>query len=304
MAVSDGQLVNASVSNAAWMSRLINTDTIGKVDLKHNSVTNLIHIQRIINEILSTVGLSNQAATDGAATSYSSNINILDGDTHKSAIEKLDAVLDVPKIRSMLLSYVNDAAYEADYAAVAGAIYFNSTDEVIRFHDGTQWKNAGSLGAMSREAPVGVKNGVNTAFTLSYVPISPDHISVFVDGIVLRQDQYSLAGLTLTINDAPFPAQDLFAWYFTEGFVSPFSPATGTENLEYHQITAPEFTAKQFNLAAAPLTTTQTMVDVIGGGTQQFGVDFNISGNVFDWSGYLLDGFLTTGDVVRLRYIS
>jgi hypothetical protein len=77
-----------------------------------------------------------------------------------------------------------------------------------------------------------------------------------------------------------------------------------TENLEYHTITGGEATAKQFTMSATPLTANKTMCDIITGGPQNFGTDFTVSGNVFNWSGLALDGILSSGDIVRLHYLS
>ena len=77
-----------------------------------------------------------------------------------------------------------------------------------------------------------------------------------------------------------------------------------SEVLEYHTITGGEAAAKQFTLSATPLTANKTMVDIITGGPQNFGTDFTITVNVFDWNGLGLDGILTTGDIVRCHYLS
>ena len=90
MAVSDGQPVNALISNAAWMSRLVDTDTIGKIDLSEASTTSLVDVQRVINEALSSLGIANQAATDASADDYSSNNVVADSTDRKVAIGALD----------------------------------------------------------------------------------------------------------------------------------------------------------------------------------------------------------------------
>lgn len=95
MAVTDGQPVNAAVSNNAWMSRLVDTSTVGKVDLQNLSNTELLDLQRIINELLASLGVSNQAATDANANVYSSNNVVTDGDDRKVAIGKLDGEFDI-----------------------------------------------------------------------------------------------------------------------------------------------------------------------------------------------------------------
>lgn len=80
--------------------------------------------------------------------------------------------------------------------------------------------------------------------------------------------------------------------------------ASTTENVEYHTVTSGEATAKQFNLAATPITGNKTLVDITTGSTQNYGSDFTITANVFNWSGLGLDGLLAAGDIVRLHYLS
>lgn len=92
MTVSNGQLANETTFNNSFVSRLASqTDTVALVDLLNASTTQLIDLQRVINEALASLGVANQAATDANANVYSSNNVILDGDDRKVAIGKLDA---------------------------------------------------------------------------------------------------------------------------------------------------------------------------------------------------------------------
>lgn len=72
--------------------------------------------------------------------------------------------------------------------------------------------------------------------------------------------------------------------------------------VEYHQLTGGEITAKQFNLVQTPTAPTRVMVDLLGGSSQRYSADFTISGNVFNFNGLGLDGLLVTGDYLRLAY--
>lgn len=52
-----------------------------------------------------------------------------------------------------------------------------------------------------------------------------------------------------------------------------------------------------------PLTATKTRLVVIGGGgDQDYGVDFTVSGNILSWSGLGLDGLLEINDKVIVIY--
>ena len=68
MSVSDGQPVNASVTNAAFMSRTADDNTTGKKDLENAdaaSGANITNVQRNLNSIFSFLGqLSNQVHND------------------------------------------------------------------------------------------------------------------------------------------------------------------------------------------------------------------------------------------------
>jgi hypothetical protein len=93
MSVSDGQLVNAAVTNAAFMSRTQDTSTTGKVALQNGSSGGtLLNAQQDINDIFDTVGISGE--NDANAKVYSSNEVIANGDDRKVAIEKIDAHFD------------------------------------------------------------------------------------------------------------------------------------------------------------------------------------------------------------------
>jgi hypothetical protein len=90
MSVVNGQKVEASVVNNAFMSRVDNTSTIGKVALQNTdagSGSAIINTQGYINKLANIVGTSE---LDPNALNYASNDVVADGDNHKVAIEKLD----------------------------------------------------------------------------------------------------------------------------------------------------------------------------------------------------------------------
>lgn len=94
MAVTNGTPANATTFNTAFVSRTQDTSTVGKLDLNEASTTDLIDIQRIINEILDQNGLANQAATDANAKVYSSNNVVTDGNDQRVSIGDLDGAFD------------------------------------------------------------------------------------------------------------------------------------------------------------------------------------------------------------------
>jgi len=157
------------------------------------------------------------------------------------------------------------------------------------------------------EVPAGSVNGINTTFgPLTYAPLNQYSIEVYVDGVERDQaTDWSLSGTSIVFTSAPSTGQTIWVWYLYGGVLpTPPPPPTGTENVEYRTITSGEASAKQLTLAHTPSTSNLVMVDAIGGGAQWFGVDFTVSSNILNWSGYGLDGILASGDTIRIHYWS
>jgi hypothetical protein len=148
-------------------------------------------------------------------------------------------------------------------------------------------------------------NGVNTIFgptpdTLA----SDDSIVVFIDGVLVSRDQYSVASNTVTFTTAPSTGQKVEFWYLTLGAgVVPPAPS-GTLKTEFRTITAGEASAKTVVLVGTPATPSEILLDVIGGGSGFFNSDYTVVGNELRWNGYGLDGILTTGDKIRVHYLT
>jgi hypothetical protein len=67
-----------------------------------------------------------------------------------------------------------------------------------------------------QEAPTGTVNGSNVTFTVSQIPYSAANLSLYQDGIRLRNGvDYSivLSTKTITMTAAPAAGQDLWAHY-------------------------------------------------------------------------------------------
>jgi hypothetical protein len=80
---------------------------------------------------------------------------------------------------------------------------------------------------------------------------------------------------------------------------------SGTLNVphpEYRTITVGEAAAMQLTLANTPNDPTKVMLDFIGGTSQEYGVDYSVTGNVLTWNGYALQSVLDTGDRIRILY--
>lgn len=93
MAIIDGQDVNASVTNAAFVSRTDDTNTVGVLALENttdpDSGASVDNTQQAINETFDAVGMT--GIDDATRKNYSSNNVVANGDSHKTAIGKVDA---------------------------------------------------------------------------------------------------------------------------------------------------------------------------------------------------------------------
>ena len=158
-----------------------------------------------------------------------------------------------------------------------------------------------AAGISVRETPAGIVDGINADFTLSNTPTSEQYVSVFIDGNFQYDTEYSITTNVVTFNTAPALGQTVFVWYSHSG--TPVS-VPGVENIEYHTVSAGEETAKEFTLTSAPGDVAKVLVDIIGGVSQEYSVDFSITGSTFSWSGLGLDGILVENDIVRLKYFS
>lgn len=93
--IKDGLDADQTNFNAAFVSRTADTSTTGKVSLSNTADTNsgavVVNAQRAINEAFDAVGIT--AEGDATRKTYSSTNVIANGDSHKTAIGKLDAGL-------------------------------------------------------------------------------------------------------------------------------------------------------------------------------------------------------------------
>ena len=95
MSVSNGQSADQTTFNEAFLSRKIDSDTVGKIGLKNPDLVSgdeIDNAQRYINEIADADGTSGEG--DANRKIYSSNNVVLDGDDRKVAIGKLDGEFD------------------------------------------------------------------------------------------------------------------------------------------------------------------------------------------------------------------
>jgi hypothetical protein len=117
MAIQNGLPVDAENSNAAFVSKTVNSDIFGIPSLKNNDVgsgAHVVNLQKAINKLFEGVGSTGE--NDATINEYANNNFILDGDSRKTAIEKLDqAIKDVADGLSNVES-------EVDQFAISGLV--------------------------------------------------------------------------------------------------------------------------------------------------------------------------------------
>jgi len=77
----------------------------------------------------------------------------------------------------------------------------------------------------------------------------------------------------------------------------------GSANYKVEEITltSTDIIDKEVSLQQTPIDS-NTLLDVMQGPSQRFGVDFNIIGNVLTWDSLGLDNLLEVGDILRVAY--
>ena len=68
-------------------------------------------------------------------------------------------------------------------------------------------------------------------------------------------------------------------------------------------ISAAQAAAQAVVLTNTPGDVNKTILDIVSGTSQRFGVDFTVAGNVLSWAGFSLETVLAEGDVIRVTYV-
>jgi hypothetical protein len=72
--------------------------------------------------------------------------------------------------------------------------------------------------------------------------------------------------------------------------------------VEYITLTNTNISNKSVTLMHTPKTASDVVVDIIGGGPQEYSQDYSVTGTSLSWSGKALDGTLTVGERIRVIY--
>lgn len=229
-------------------------------------------------------------------------LRILDlADGFSSATQPDSSAIDVNR----LVSYANDAEYESNHTSEEGSIYYNTTDDSVRVYDGSNWSDIGGGGALYTETPIGIVNGVNTDFTVTFAPLN-DVVVPSVNGRTLKTDEYSYSGGILQFTVAPVVSQELSVFYLYNGSASATPIAPSQDFVVYPRtITGTDISNKKFTLPSAPNNITEVIASLKAATPIFVGDDFEIiNSNEFSWDSLGLDGDIEIGDKIQVIYFT
>lgn len=208
---------------------------------------------------------------------------------------------------------LNDVAGVPTNGIITGTgadISLSDEQTLLLVYDATKarWRIVGGTGAGGavgyQETPGGVINGANTTFgPLTYIPSTDESILVMIDGLILKNTEWSHVGVNIVLTIAPVLGQTVYVFYMTQGSIPPLPIISGVLKTEYRTLTAGEITAKAITLLQTPAASGEVMLDAIGGGATFYGDDFVVSVATLSWNGLALDGVLTAGDKLRVTYV-
>lgn len=317
MPIQANSPLSSAVANATFLDKTVDDETLGVLGLQNTTNVDsgdvIDNAQRYINEIADAAGVAGEG--DATRKVYSSNNYISDGDDHKTAIGTLDtglqAVLDqIEEGEIRIKAYSTDGNYESangspPYVGYT-AVYYNTTDGVLKYYDGVgaSWEEVGSGGGgVGVHESLGNGDGVTTGFNISTLPTDNNSFIVFRNGTYVPDSQYSFSNPTITFNTAPAAGQAIHVFILTDGTPA-LTPVSQTPEVEYITISAGDITNKNTTLSSTPVDATKVMVDVIGGSSQHYSVDYVVSGTTLDWNGLGLESELVASDVIRVFYFS
>jgi hypothetical protein len=213
------------------------------------------------------------------------------------------AIGNVSGLRTELdLRPAKGASYVTSRAAVinnAGAIdaALGLPGDCLRVDGTTAPCGSGGLMFIDGETPAGVIDGVNTAFALSGAPTPTGSLTLFRNGMLLRQGiDYSISGknVTLAAGNLVSAGDRLQAWYRL--------PPTGTAMINFTDSEVPlgsiDGINQVFTLAGTPMPASSLRV-FRNGLLQKAGVDYDLSVNTITFTSVSIP---TAGDILQVWY--
>jgi len=174
--------------------------------------------------------------------------------------------------------------------------------------EGKKLRIGEGAGTGAFQEKLGVGNGVQTSFPIlsGLFPVNKDSILVFANAHQFVDTEWDWNEITNDIEFvvAPEVGVEPYIYYLTDGdSISPPS-VSGIEQSYVHTVSVLEQINKELQLIATPAQPSKMLVDIIGGTSQIINIDFQITGDLFQWTGLALDGVLTSGDKVRFHFFS
>ncbi len=196
MSIANGQKANATNLNAAWISKSANSTTTGVIDLDNtadpDSGAQVENVQQAINETFDAAGIT--GIGDASRKVYADNNYVADGDSHKTAIGKLDIALDALATVVADLNPVETQFTIVDSQAVAADVTGLLLDKALIRYARIYWTvyreaSGGSLRVQAGES-VCIHDGTN--WTLTDMASSPVDAGVILDIVAATgQIQYT-----------------------------------------------------------------------------------------------------------------
>lgn len=332
MSVNNGQQANAATFNNAFASKTDDNTITGVQTLNNTSNTSsgaqIDNLQRTVNGNIQNGRIFIYIQNDSDAswnvsdlvlnddlkislpetgfenTVSAATITIADGEHVYVVIDRTSNATISTSISSTMPSVSNGQDVIRLVSRKGDSlIWFDNTYQ----EDASTIKiGQGGSGTGAYQEKVGTANGVNQNFPLAFVPVNDQSILVFSNTVnFLTTDWiYNSSSNQIEFVSAPAAGVDVYVYYLTSGAtITPPSPS-GVKQVEYRTLTVGEVAAKQLTLSATPAEATKVIVDIIGGTSQHYSIDYTVSSNDLIWNGLGMDGILSSGDVLRIFYFS
>lgn len=78
--------------------------------------------------------------------------------------------------------------------------------------------------------------------------------------------------------------------------------AGATDIIDYYTVSSGNVTSKSVTLSQTPVSAAAVGLDIVGGTTQYYGVDYEVTGTTLSWNGLGLDGLIEENDKLRAIY--
>lgn len=326
--INFGELLSSQKANDVYLLKSEDDTIVSILSLENGGDVNkfVANLQEYLYEISDTTGIVGEG--DINRKIYSSTNYISNGDSRKLTIEKLDTQVKINADNiatnaaniaanlatlqggeTLIKSYVDDAAYELENGAPPfvdkTAIYYNTTSGLLRYYDDVKvsWEEVGKTSIGAHET-LGYGDGLTVDFSVTSLPLTDESFIVFRNGLAVDSSEYTFATPTITFNSAPYVGQKIAVWMLTEGTPALAPISLGTQIVQYKTLDATDITNKYITIPASPGDVTKVLLDVIKGSSQEYGVDFSVSGTQLTWNGLGLDGQLNIGDILRYHYFA